>query len=98
MSRHSRHQSSRPIRFPYIVIRIIPAVYQVKPLPQNLIREALVELGWKEFYANQGRFQIAVVFGPNDCRYLRADGTATSSHQPPAGGGRLAATSKSLRS
>ncbi len=98
MSRHSPHQPSRPIRYPYLVVRIIPAVYRIKPLPQNLIREALVELGWKEFHANQGRFQISVVFGPHECRYLKADGTVTSSNTPPTSDVRLTATSKPPRS
>jgi hypothetical protein len=77
-------------RYPYLVIRLMAAVYSVRPLPPDLDREVLLALAWSTMDALERRFRICLVLGPKEALYLEPDGTCRAKSQTPSGGINLA--------
>lgn len=76
-------------RYPYVVIRYMTAVYDVRPVPPSMPRERLVAFILSE--VQRTRFRMCCVFAADDCVYCEPDGTTLASNDPPAGGARLTA-------
>ncbi len=72
------------VQYPYVVIRYMPAVYDVRPVPPSMARERLIAVILSE--VRRTRFRMCCVFAPNDCVYCEPDGTTRASDEPPAGG------------
>jgi hypothetical protein len=73
-----------PAQYPYVVIRYMPAVYDVRPVPPSMPRERLVSVILSE--VRRTRFRMCCVFAADDCVYCEPDGTTRASNDPPAGG------------
>ena len=73
-------------RYPYLVIRIMSAVYSLRPLPKDLSRDVLVALAWSAMDAFERRFRICLVLGLKEALYLEPDGTSYLVADPPSGG------------
>jgi hypothetical protein len=76
-----------PQRYPYVVIRYMSAVYDVRPLPPSMARERVIEFILSE--VKRTRFRMCCVFAADDCVYCEPDGSTMASNQPPSGGARL---------
>jgi hypothetical protein len=76
-----------PLRYPYVVIRYMSAVYDVRPVPASMARERLIEFILSE--VKRTRFRICCVSAVDDCVYCEPDGTTTASNEPPSGGAHL---------
>jgi hypothetical protein len=70
--------------YPYVVIRYMPAVYDIRPVPPSMPRERLVAFILSE--VQRTRFRMCCVFAANDCVYCEPDGSTRASDDPPAGG------------
>ena len=79
-----------PLRYPYVVIRYVSALYDVRPVPPSMARERLVEFILSE--VKRTRFRMCCVFAADDCVYCEPDGTTTASNEPPSGGAHLGPT------
>src|SRR5690242_19015822 len=73
-------------RYPYLVIRMMSAVYSVRPLPSDLSRDLLVALAWSAMNGFEGRFRMCLVLGPEEALYLEPGGTSQLLADPPSGG------------
>ena len=84
------------VRYPYVVIRYMSAVYDVRPVPPSMARERLIAFILSEVLRT--RFRMCCVFAANDCVYCEPDGTTRASDDPPAGGAHLAPSGVENRS
>jgi hypothetical protein len=71
--------------FPYLIVRLMPAVYGVAPLPATLARERLIALAQHEHRLNARQLSMCVVFGLEDAVYIRPDGTPSPGPRPWGG-------------
>ena len=69
---------------PYLVERLMPAVYRRRPVPGGLARDDLIAWAGDEAVA-AGR-GMCLVLGPEECVYLTPDGCWEESAEPPRGG------------
>jgi len=76
-----------PLRYPYVVIRYMSAVYDIRPVSPSMARERLIQHILAEVMRT--RFRMCCVFAANDCVYCEPDGTTRASDDPPAGGALL---------
>lgn len=72
-------------RFPYLLVRLMPAVYGVACLPDTLARERLIALAQHEHRTNARQLSMCVVFGLEDAVYIRPDGTPSPGPRPWGG-------------
>jgi len=80
------HTASPDARYPYLVIRLMPAVYMPKPLRRHATRAQVIALGWKTMDKWKRKHRVCIVFGPNDALYLDPDGHASENSAIPSGG------------
>jgi hypothetical protein len=78
----------RPTRvfahFPYLVTRVVPTMYHITLLPEDLAPNDLLDIGRRQRDAN--RLPVCIVTALDDALYLAPDGTERSSATPPEGG------------
>lgn len=72
--------------YPYLIVRLLPAVYGVAPLPASLDREQLIDLALRESASRDHALQMCVVFADDDALYV---GAAGASEGPRPWGGRV---------
>ena len=70
--------------FPYLVVRMGPAVYLVIPVPKDAPREELIALARHQAVSN--RLSTCLAFGLRDGVYCEADGSLTARELIPRGG------------
>jgi len=70
--------------FPYLITRIVPALYHVTLLPGGQPEETLLALAQAQADAN--RLQMCLVLGERRGVYFDVDAKATPTHEPPRGG------------
>jgi len=58
---------------PYLVERLMPAVYRRKEAPSHLERNDLI--AWASNRSMDTRFRTCLVFNPEDCVYLEPNGS-----------------------
>ena len=73
-----------PSEFPYIVTRLIPAVYQNKRVEHFTDRQSLIEE--VKARAKKVKCRMCIVFGLKDAVYIEPDGTVKESSAAPSGG------------
>lgn len=71
--------------FPYLLVRIKPAVYGIAPLPAALDRESLIALAQREHATHGHVFSMCVVFALDDAVYLDAEGQPHEGPRPWGG-------------
>ena len=69
---------------PYIVERLMPAVYRRVGVPEGLNAGALIEVVRSRSSSLNRR--MCLVLGSEDCWYLEPDGSMKWSDDPPSGG------------
>ncbi len=69
---------------PYIVERLMPAVYRRVGVPEGLNAGALIEVVRSRSSSLNRR--MCLVLGPEDCWYMEPDGSMKWSGDPPSGG------------
>jgi hypothetical protein len=74
------------VTYPLLVIRLMPAVFHLRPLPADLSRDVLAGLGQAAMDALKRKHQMCLVFSPHEALYYLLDGRALESRQPPEGG------------
>lgn len=74
---------SDPFR-PFIVVRLIPAVYTRVAGPDGATYRDLLRIA-RDIVAKKGH-RCCVVIAPDRCLYLERDGSTQFSRQPPSGG------------
>jgi hypothetical protein len=72
--------------YPYLVIRVMPAVYSIRPLPADVGRDVLLALAWSVMDAHERRFRLCLVLGPSEAIFLEPDGRQHTSDSLPSGG------------
>jgi hypothetical protein len=70
--------------FPYLVTRVVPAMYHLILLPDDLSTEQLVEIAQRQARAN--RLQTRLVVAADAALYIEPDGSRQWSAWPPTGG------------
>ena len=70
---------------PYLLVRLMPAVYGIARLPDTLARERLIALAQHEHRTNSRQLPMCVVFGLEDAVYIQPDGTANPGPRPWGG-------------
>ena len=75
---------------PYLVERLIPAVYQRVGLPEVDDESVLIEAA-NDRCISSGR-RVCLVFGPDRCLYLEPDGSWKWSSDAPSGGAVISGT------
>lgn len=83
---HAPAQRSTRFFTPYLVVRIIPAVYLKVPLPANATMRTLVARAWKTMRKLGQRHRMCLVVSRNRGLYLDPDGSSVWRHDVPAGG------------
>ena len=73
-----------PSEFPYIVTRLMPAVYQNEIVEHFTDRQKLIED--VKARVKKARFRMCIVFGPKDAVFINPDGTVIESSNVPSGG------------
>lgn len=73
--------------YPYVVIRLLPAVYRIVPVTRELAPGELQEEARR--YASCTDVRCCVVLGERACVYVEPDGSSRGSAQLPEGGVRL---------
>ena len=78
----------RPTGFftPYLVVRIIPAVYLRIPLPAHATMRTLVARAWTTMRKLGQRHRMCLVVSHTRALYLEPDGTVVWRNDIPAGG------------
>lgn len=71
--------------YPYLVVRLMPAVYGIAPLPASLDRESLIVLAQTESRALMGERSMCLVFAEDDALYIGSDGTPYAGPRPWGG-------------
>jgi hypothetical protein len=69
---------------PYLVERLMPAVYRRVSVPWGMNRDDLIAFASDRSVKTRRR--ICLVFEPSDCVYVEPDGSAEDSSTPPSGG------------
>jgi hypothetical protein len=74
------------IRYPYLVVRLIPAVYGITELPKDWPVAKLLETGLRVCYRENK--DVCVVLEPGKCCYFDRVGGRIPRHEtvPPSGG------------
>jgi len=75
-------------RCPYLVERLMPAVYRRVELPETDDESVLIEAA-NDRCVGSGR-RVCLVFGPDRCLYLEPDGSWRWSGEAPSGGAVIA--------
>ncbi len=70
--------------FPYIVARIVPSMYHLILLPDDVSTEDLVEIAQRQARAN--RLQTCLAVAADSALYIEPDGGQQWSATPPTGG------------
>jgi hypothetical protein len=76
--------------YPLLVVRVIPGVYSLRPLPGDLSREVLTALAATAMDACGRRYHMCLMFSPKEPLYFLPEGGTTDSEAPPSGGVNLA--------
>lgn len=79
--------------YPYLITRIVPALYHIILVPRGLNREIAIEIG--SYQAQMNDLSTCLVFSAADCVYYRPDGIRDLSHCPPRGGNIMSGALKS---
>ena len=72
---------------PYLVTRLLPAVYRPEALSPFDTREAMLAIARRR--AASTRLSVCLVLAPNNCVYVEPDGTIERSADLPRGGFRF---------
>ena len=85
--------TSRPTGLftPYLVVRVIPAVYLSVPLPIHATMRTLVARAWATMAKLGQRHRMCLVVSPRRGLYLEPEGRSVWKHDIPAGGFRVQA-------
>lgn len=79
-------QFKRPhARYPYLVVRVQPAVYGIALLPTELDREQLLAIAQREHLFRQHRLRMCVVLADDDALYLDEAGMPKPGPRPYGG-------------
>jgi hypothetical protein len=70
--------------FPYLAIRVVPALYHIALLPGDASERDLVGLARAQWHAN--RLELCLVTGPESAWYIDASGLDGLDPRPPRGG------------
>ncbi len=70
--------------FPYLLTRLVPALYQVLLVPEGMTRTAAAAAARQQAAAN--RLQTCLAFRPDAALYFEADGGEAWTDDPPRGG------------
>jgi hypothetical protein len=70
--------------FPYLMTRMVPALYHIAVLPRSYELELLRHIAQSQVAANQ--LEACLVIGSQDCHYYASDGTESQSSEIPHGG------------
>jgi hypothetical protein len=70
--------------FPYLVTRVVPAMYHIILLPEDASELDLAALARAQWRAN--RLETCLVTSPQKAWYISADGVDTQDPRPPRGG------------
>jgi hypothetical protein len=62
------------VQYPFLVIRVLPGVFSLRPLPRDLSVPALRALSWSAMEACGREFRMALVLGAGQALYLEPDG------------------------
>lgn len=71
--------------FPYLIVRYMPAIYGVAPLPDTLDRAVVIRLAQREHRIYSGTLRFCAVFGLDDAVYIGADGQPHEGPRPMGG-------------
>jgi hypothetical protein len=85
--------SHKPAGFfrPYLVIRVMPAVYLTVPLPTHANTRMLVARAWAIMSRLGQRHRMCLVVSPKRGRYLEPGGSSVWRSDIPGGGIRIVA-------
>jgi hypothetical protein len=72
---------------PYLIVRMMPAVYLREDLPPDVPEHTLLGIARRRSMEENKR--VCVVLSPTNCIYVELDGTAHRRSTPPWGGLRL---------
>jgi hypothetical protein len=81
------HSSAPPVpstRYPHLVVRLMPSVYQRKATPDGLTASEILER--TQHFATSWNLSVAVVWAADRVTYVHPDGTRQESTEPPSGG------------
>jgi hypothetical protein len=53
-------------RYPYIVIRLAPGMYSLRPPPGDLSRDVLLALAWSAMWECEGRLRTCLVLSAHE--------------------------------
>ena len=73
-------------RYPHIVVRLMPAVYQCLSVPQAATESELITYAWRIMARRHNRFRLCLCLSPSRALYLEPDGSSKWSRTPPSGG------------
>jgi hypothetical protein len=61
-------------RYPFLVIRVLPGVFSLRPLPDDLTVPVLRTFSWSAMDACGRELRMPLVLGPGQALYLDPDG------------------------
>jgi hypothetical protein len=62
------------VQYPFLLIRVLPGVFSLRPLPGDLSVPVLRALSWSAMEAGGWEFRMALVLGAGQALYLEPDG------------------------
>lgn len=87
----TRTQIRQPTQMftPYLVVRVIPAVYMIVSMPAHTSMRVLIAHAWTKMAKLGQRHRMCLVVSPRRGLYLEPDGASTWKNEIPAGGFQL---------